>query len=62
MSEHNAPARLAYTVKEACTVSTLGRTTLYAHIAAGRLQMRRVGGRTIIPADSLHSLILGEQD
>lgn len=61
MLEHTSPPRLAYTVREACFVSSLGRTTLYAHIAAGRLQMRRVGGRTVIPADSLHSLILGER-
>ena len=52
--------KLAYSVKEACRASSLGRTTIYAHIAAGRLLARRIGGRTIIPAESLHSLIDGE--
>lgn len=53
------PPKIAYSIKEACRASSLGRTTIYAHIAAGRLRMVRVGGRTIIPADSLHALIDG---
>ena len=52
--------KLAYSVREACRASSLGRTTLYAHIAAGRLLARRIGGRTIIPAESLNALIAGE--
>ncbi|MCK9540850.1 MAG: helix-turn-helix domain-containing protein [Novosphingobium sp.] len=56
--EQNAP--LAYSVKEACRVSSIGRTTLYQHIAAGRLEARKIGGRTIIPAESLRALISGE--
>lgn len=55
----NRPPKLAYSIREACTVSSLGRTTIYAHIAAGRLESRRIGGRTIIPADSLRRLIEG---
>jgi excisionase family DNA binding protein len=54
------PPPLAYSVKEACLVSSLGRTTIYAHISAKRLKAVRVGGRTVIPADSLHALIAGE--
>lgn len=52
--------RPVYTVKEACSVSTLARATIYNHINAGRLRVVRVGGRTLIPADSLHQLITGE--
>lgn len=51
---------LAYSIKEACAASSLGRTSIYAHIAAGRLRAVRIGGRTIIPADSLHALLNGE--
>lgn len=51
--------RLAYSIREACTASSLGKTTLYAHIAAGRLQAVRVGGRTVIPAESLRALLSG---
>jgi excisionase family DNA binding protein len=53
--------KLAYSIKEACAASSLGRTTLYAHIAAGRLRAHRIGGRTVIPADSLHALVGGGQ-
>lgn len=51
---------LAYSIKGACAASSLGRTTIYGHIAAGRLKGIRVGGRTIIPADSLHALLSGD--
>lgn len=54
------PEKLAYSIKEAAKVSSLGRTTLYAHIAANRLKAVRIGGRTVIPAESLHALIAGE--
>ncbi len=49
--------KLAYSIKEACKATTLSRTTIYSHIAAGRLRVIRIGGRTIIPAESLHALI-----
>lgn len=51
---------LAYSLKDACAVSSLGRTTLYTHINSGRLKAIRVGGRTLIPAESLHTLLSGE--
>jgi excisionase family DNA binding protein len=54
--------KLAYSIREACQVTSLGRTTVYAHIAAGRLVARRIGGRTVIPAESLHALIAGPQE
>jgi len=56
---HDVP-KLAYSIKEACRASSLSRTTIYTHIAEGRLRVTRVGGRTIIPADSLRALISGE--
>ncbi|HQS96358.1 helix-turn-helix domain-containing protein [Novosphingobium sp. 17-62-19] len=52
--------KIAYSIREACAASSLGRTTIYAHIAAGRLNAVRIGGRTIIPAEALHALIAGE--
>ena len=51
---------LAYSVKEACSVSSLGKTSVYAHIAAGRLKAVRIGGRTVIPAESLRALLAGD--
>ena len=51
---------MGYSIREACRVSSLGRTTIYSHIAAGRLKAAHVGRRTIVSADSLHTLINGE--
>jgi excisionase family DNA binding protein len=51
--------KLAYSVHEACEATSLKRTSIYAHIAAGRLRAVRIGGRTLIPADSLRTLLNG---
>ena len=55
------PPKIGYSIREACQASSLGRTTIYNHIAAGRLRATRVGGRTIIPAEALHALINGSE-
>ena len=52
--------KLAYSISEACAASSLGRTSIYAHIASGRLHAVRIGGRTVIPANSLEALLQGE--
>lgn len=56
----NVTPKLGYSIREACQASSLGRTTIYNHIAAGRLRVTRVGGRTIIPAEALRALIAGD--
>jgi excisionase family DNA binding protein len=61
MSEFYELPKLAFSVREACAASSLGKTTLYSHISAGRLKAVRVGGRTLIPADSLHTLLKGKE-
>ena len=60
MSFEPNPFKLAYSIKEACRASSLGRTTLYALIKAGELETTKVGGRTVIPAQSLRSLLAAE--
>lgn len=61
MSLHHPPLEpLAYSVNEAIRVSSLGRTRLYQLINAGKLEARKVGKRTLIPAASLRRLIVGE--
>lgn len=59
-SNNHYPPKLGYSIREACQASSLGRTTIYSHISAGRLRAVRVGRRTIIPAEALHALIAGE--
>lgn len=48
------PEKLAFTMKEASAALGIGRTTLYAAIANGRLAAVKLGNRTLIPADALH--------
>lgn len=57
--DHNNP-KVGYSIREASQASSLSKSTIYNHIAAGRLRAVRVGGRTVIPAKSLHALIGGE--
>lgn len=51
---------LAYSVADAIRVSSIGKTRLYALIKEGRLEIRKIGKRTLIPAASLRALIDGE--
>lgn len=60
MQSHNTNlTKLAYSVKQTCEVSSLGRTSIYALIAEGKLKVVRIGGRTLILAESLHDLLAG---
>jgi excisionase family DNA binding protein len=52
--------KLAFSIREAVAASSLSKNTIYRHIAAGRLQANKVGGRTLIPSDSLRALVSGE--
>ncbi len=60
----NAPKNtiepLAYSIADACRVTSIGRTRLYILIAEGRLEVRKIGRRTLIPAASLRALIEGQ--
>ena len=56
----NTPEPLAYSIADACRVSSIGRTRLYQLISEGRLEARKLGRRTLIPASSLRALIEGE--
>lgn len=51
---------LAYTMKEAASVSPFKKTRLYELIKDGRLESRVVGGHRFIPASSLRALCEGE--
>jgi excisionase family DNA binding protein len=54
----NSP-KLAYSIREAMHASSLGKTKMYELINQGKLQAIRIGGRTVIPADSLQALVSG---
>lgn len=50
-------APLAYSVADASRVSSLCKTSIYGLIREGRLEARKIGKRTVIPAASLRRLI-----
>lgn len=56
MQKHDAP-KLAFTIAEACHAVGIGRSKLYELIGRGRIETRKIGSRTIIPAESLRALI-----
>jgi excisionase family DNA binding protein len=48
---------LAYSIKEACSVSSIGRTRLYQLIKSGQIKVTRIGRRTLVDAASLRLLV-----
>ena len=48
---------LAYSIPEAVRATGLGRTSLYELIATGRIEARKAGKRTLIPAESLRAFL-----
>ncbi len=61
MNSHNniiqRPEPIAYSIEDACRASSLGRTNIYRLIKEGKLTVKKIGGRTLVPADSLRRLI-----
>ena len=54
-----SPEPLAYSIHDACRVSSIGKTRIYSLISEGKLEARKIGKRTLIPAESLRALIAG---
>jgi hypothetical protein len=44
-------------IKGACAATSHGRSAIYKLIAAGKLDARKSGGKTIVTEDSLQSFI-----
>jgi excisionase family DNA binding protein len=49
--------KLAYSIAEAAIALSIGRSFLYSLISEGRVETRKLGKRTVIPAASLHRLL-----
>jgi excisionase family DNA binding protein len=49
--------KLAYSIPAAAAAISIGRSKLYELIAEGRVETRKIGKRTVIPAASLHRLL-----
>ncbi len=52
----NAP-KLAYSIKEACKATSLGRTHIFYLIRNKKLDVVRIGRRTLVKAESLALLM-----
>ncbi len=53
----NMDLKIAYTVPEALAAIGIGRTNFYKLANEGKIDLRRVGGRTLVTAASLNRLI-----
>jgi hypothetical protein len=59
MTDNRTFKKLGYSIREACEVSSLGRTKIYSLLSDPNspLTAVRIGGRTVILAESLQDLI-----
>jgi excisionase family DNA binding protein len=51
--------RRAHSITETCSLTGLGRDTIYAAIRSGKLIARKLGRRTLITNDDLHQFLTG---
>ncbi len=54
--------RLAYSIKETCDLLSLGKTRVYELVNSGDLQVKRIGRRTLVLADSLLDLLAHDDE
>jgi excisionase family DNA binding protein len=52
--------RLAYSINDAAHTLSLGRTSIYAMIADGRLEAFKLGRRRLVKAESVRRLIASQ--
>ena len=57
MDSNTLPRPLAYSIKDAVQVSSIGRTTLYGLIASGKIETMKIGKRRLVKAASLAHFI-----
>ena len=52
--------KFAYSINETARALSMGRTSIYAMIADGRLEAFKLGRRTLVKAESIRRLVEGE--
>jgi excisionase family DNA binding protein len=55
------PSALSFTIQDACRLTGIGRTTLFALLAEGRLRRIKIGTKTLVEGESLRALIQGRE-
>ena len=53
--------KLAYTLGEAAEALTLGRSTVWKLVKAGKLRVVRVGSRALVPVKELQRFLEGQK-
>jgi len=53
----STPVPIAVPVPEACRIVGIGRSRLYEEIAAGRIEARKAGKRTLVMVASLRDYV-----
>jgi excisionase family DNA binding protein len=56
MKQTTEPEKLLFRVRDAAAMLSLSRKTIFNLIGAGKLQVVRIGGRTLVKAASLQRL------
>ena len=57
-TDNNLSKPLAVSVREFCRLSSLGRSTAFKLINEGRLEVIRIGGRTLVLTRSIDELLI----
>lgn len=57
MSIEPPPAPITVRIKDACRMTGIGRSKLYLLIAAGEIQIIKVGSMTLIPVRSIEAFL-----
>ena len=58
-SNNHLPEKLAYSIKEFCNATSIGRTKVYELISEGRLISVKLGSKTLITADEAQRFMRG---
>ena len=53
--------KLAFSIPETQEIIGIGRSLLYREIAAGRLETRKIGRRTVITRQAIEAFLNGRQ-
>jgi excisionase family DNA binding protein len=53
----DGPPRAALTVAEFCAALSIGRTTFYEQVRAGRIRVLKVGTRTLVPTSEVDAFL-----
>ncbi|EIZ77982.1 hypothetical protein WSK_3458 [Novosphingobium sp. Rr 2-17] len=57
MSLDPHPQAIAVRIKDACRMTSIGRSKFYELIAAGEIRIIKIGAMTLIPVESINELI-----